>query len=452
MRILGLCGIFVAAMLLAAPPAPAAAADVPASLADQLDVLLPAVVEVETLIATPHGKMYSIGSGFVIDPKGVIVTNRHVVAGSYEILVTVPGIGKLKAEPMYISEGIDLALLKIDAGRALPFVKLGDSDKVRVGDRVMLLGDPLGVGESVSFGVVSALNRDIGETLYDHFIQTDAALNHGNSGGAMVDMAGEVVAINTGLSSSPGNTGSVGVGYSMPINDAKFIINQFLRDGQVIVGTVGVHAQKVTEDLATAFGLTAARGAIVTGVDAHGPADGKILPGDIVLTVGAQDASDTHAVARLIAVTPPGQTLDVTLLRAGAEQAVTLAVAASTSGAKTGLSYLGRAPAQSMEFATPSDPGMELAPIDEALRHKFALPGDREGVVVTDVSPKGVAALRKIAVGDVILAVGGTPVRTPAEVRQQLRAVSDRHVPSAALLVAGDRNTRWVALPLEADR
>ena len=151
-------------------------------------------------------------------------------------------------------------------------MKLGDSDTVRIGDRVMLLGNPLGVGELLSFGVVSALNRDIGETLYDHFIQTDAALNHGNSGGAMFNAAGEVIGINTGLTSSPGNTGSIGIGYAMPINDAKFGIDQFLRTGTVVSGTVGVHAQRMTADLAKAFGMDTARGAIVTGVVANGPA------------------------------------------------------------------------------------------------------------------------------------------------------------------------------------
>jgi serine protease Do len=455
MRQHGLCSLIFALVLLAAlakPAAHARAEALPPSLTEQVARLLPAVVEIRTTVTTPQGRMYFDGSGFIIEPSGIIATNRHVIAGAYEIRVYVPGLPPLKARPLFISEGIDLALLKVDAGKELPAVKLGDSDTVQIGDRVMLLGNPLGVGESLSFGVVSALNRDIGETLYDHFIQTDAALNHGNSGGAMFNIAGEVIGINTGLTSSPGNTGSIGIGYAMPINDAKFVIDQYLRDGRVIAGTVGVRAQRMTEDLAEAFGLPRPRGAIVTGVAEDGPAAGKIRAGDIVLMVGQQDATDTRAVARLIATTPPGQTLNVTLLRNGTEQHVAVTVAMMQNNPKKAMAVLGHAPEQAKVFATPSDPGMELSAIDEAARRKFALAPDQKGVVVTGVNPKGVAAERKIAVGDVIVSVNGQAVNAPQDVQQRLREVADRHAPFAALLVAGERSTHWVALPLEADR
>ena len=435
-------------------PSSRAVADVPTSdLANQVASLLPAVVVIQTIATTPQGgRMYFAGSGFIIERSGIIVTNRHVIAGAYQIMVTVPGLPPLKATPLYISvEGVDLALLKVDAGQTLPTVKLGDSDNVHIGDRVMLVGNPLGIGQSLSFGVVSALNRDIGETLYDHFIQTDAALNHGNSGGAMFNMAGEVVGINTGLTSSPGNTGSIGIGYAMPINDAKFIIDQYLRDGRVIHGTVGVRAQRMTEDLAAAFGLDSARGAIVTGVAEQGPAAGKIREGDIILRVGTQDASDTRAAARLIMTTPLGQTLDVKLLRAGVEQSVAVTVGVAESDPKKTMALLGRAPEQSKVFATPSDPGMGLSAIDEGIRKKLALASDQQGVVVTSVEPRGAAAERKIVVGDVILSVDGNAVSKPQDVQQHLRECNDRHRPFAALLVAGERATRWVALPLEAD-
>lgn len=455
MRQHGLRSILCAAALLASLglPSPRVVADVPPpGLAAQVASLLPAVVAIRTIATTPQGTWYFEGSGFIIEPSGIIVTNRHVIAGAYQITVTVPGLPPLKATPLYISEGIDLALLKVDAAQTLPTVKLGDSDKVRIGDPVMLVGNPLGVGQSLSFGVVSALNRDIGETLYDHFIQTDGALNHGNSGGAMFNLAGEVVGINTGLTSSPGNTGSIGIGYAMPINDAKFIIDQYLRNGRVIHGTVGVRAQRMTDDLASAFGLDSARGAIVTGVAEHGPAAGKIRDGDIVLSVGTLDASDTRAVARLIASTPPGQTLDVKLLRAGVEQTVTVAVGMAESDPKKAMAVLGHAPEQAKVFATPSDPGMGLSALDDETRKKFALDADQQGVVVTSVEPRGVAADRRIVAGDVILSVDGNAVSNPLDVQQRLREVNGHHRPFAALLVAGARGTRWVALPLEADR
>jgi serine protease Do len=445
-----LCGVVLLAM--AWLPSSRAVADAPVTnLSEMITPLLRAVVAIQTIATTPKGTMYFDGSGFIIDPSGLILTNRHVIVGAYDITANMPGIGELKAKPLFISDGIDLALLKVDAGQPLPTLKLGDSDKLHIGDPVILVGNPLGVGESLSFGVVSALNRDLGDTMYDDFIQTDAALNHGNSGGAMLNIAGEVVGMNTALISSPGNTGSIGIGYSIPINDAKFVIDQFLRTGEVIVGTLGVQAQRMTDDLATAFGVGSARGVIVTGVIENGPAAGKIQPGDIILKVGTLDASEMRAAARLVTTTPPGQALDVTLQRNGAEQTVTLTVGKMESNPKAGLALLGHAPNQAHLCATPSDPGMELAAIDEGLRRKFALQPDQHGVVVTDVNSKGVAATRKIVVGDVIVSVDGKLVSNPADVQQHLREVSDRHVPFAALLVAGEQSTRWVALPLEAD-
>jgi serine protease Do len=297
---------------------------------------------------TPKGRMYFDGSGLIIESAGIIVTNRHVLAGADQIMVTVPGLLPLKGEPLFISEEIDIALLKVDAGQKLPTATLGDS--VSVGDTVMLVGNALGVGGSRSVGVISALDRDIGDAHYDHFFQTDGALNHGNSGGPMFDLQDEVIAIDTGLTSSPGNTGSVGIGYAMPINDVKFVIEQYLRDRRVNWGTVGVTSQRITEDLAVAFGLHGARGAIVTGVAEHSPASGKIREGDIILPVGAQDASDVRAVSRLIAEAPPGQSLDVMLLRAGVEQTVSITVAMSESDPKKAMALLGRPQEESKAF------------------------------------------------------------------------------------------------------
>ena len=432
--------------------APARAAMPPSGLADEVAALVPSVVAIQTVATTPQGRMYFDGSGFIIEPSGIIATNRHVIAGAYQILVTIPGFKPMEAKPLYISEGIDLALLKVDAGRPLPAVKLGDSNTVRIGDAVMLIGNPLGVGESLSVGVVSALNRNIGETLYDHFIQTDAALNHGNSGGAMFNMAGEVIGIDTGLISSPNNTGSVGIGLAMPINDAKFVIDQFLRTGTVVRGWVGAHGQPVTKDLAEAFGMPSARGAILTGVEPNGPLASLARPGDIVLTVGGQDATDTRAAARLIAGTKPGDKLALTLLRNGEEIRGTVTVGKEVYDPRRAMAFLGHAPEGAKLAATPSQPGMTLAKIDETTRKRFGLEADQTGVVVTAVEPKGVAADRKIVAGDVILSVGGHEVNSPDTMTDALRDAVATHRFFAALLVAGARSTRWVALPLEADR
>ena len=437
---------------LAAYPVLAATAEVPSGLAALVAALTPSVVEIKTIANTARGRMFFEGAGFVIDPSGLIATNRHVIAGAYEITAIVPDFPPLSAKAVFISEWLDLAILKVDAGRPLPAVMLGDSDAVRIGDPVLLMGNPLGIGRSLSTGVISALNRDIGETMFDHFFQTDAALNHGNSGGPMFNMAGEVIAINTGLTSSPGNIGSIGIGYSLPINDAKFLIDQFLKTGHVHGGIVGVRSQRVTKDLAAAFGLDTPRGAIVTEVDPKGPAAGKIRKGDILLRVNDQDASDTRAVARLVAETPSGEAVQVRLLRGGAEQTVAVTVAQEINDPKIAMAVLGHAPADRMAFATPSNPDMELAPITEETRAKLRLQPDEHGVVVTEVAQNSAAARRRIIAGQVIEAVGDRPAKTPADVQQALKAIADRHLRFAPLLVRGEQGPRWVPLPLEPDR
>jgi serine protease Do len=300
--------------------------------------------------------------------------------------------------------------------------------------------------------VISALNRDIGETMYDHFFQTDAALNHGNSGGPMFNMDGEVIAIDTGLTSSPGNTGSIGIGYSLPINDVRFVIDQFLQTGHVRRGTFGMRAQGITNDLAGAFGLDTPRGAIVIEVDPTGPAAGKLRKGDIVLRVADQDASDMPAVARLIAVTPAGKALQVRLLRRGVEQTVAVNVAEATDDPKIGMAILGHPPAQRMAFATPSNPGMVLATLSEPVRTKFSLQPDEEGVVVMEVAQNGAAARHQIVAGKLIEAVGDQSVTTPEGVQRALKEIADRRRAFAPLLIRGERGLRWVPLELEADR
>jgi serine protease Do len=440
----------VLASALAARPL-AATADVAPSLAERVAGLIPSVADIKTIADTPQGRKFFEGAGFVIDPSGLIVTNRHVIAGAYEITAIVPGFPPLPAKPVFISGLIDVAILKVNAGLPLPPVKLGDSDKVLVGDSVLLLGNPLGVGRSLSTGVISGLNRDIGETMYDHFFQTDAALNHGNSGGPMFNMDGEVIAIDTGLTSSPGNTGSIGIGYSLPINDVKFVIDQFMKTGQVRHGTLGVRAQRMTNDLATAFGLNAPRGAIVTEVDPMGPAAGKIRKGDILLHVDNQDASDIPAVARLIAVAPAGKALQVQLLRDGAEQTVAVNVADATDDPKVGMAVLGHPMSQRMAFATPSNPGMGLAPLSEPMRAKFSLQADEQGVVVTEVAQNSAAARHRIVTGELIVAVGDRSVSTPEDVQQALKALADRHLEFAPLLVRGEQGPRWVPLELAPD-
>jgi serine protease Do len=445
------------AAMLAGPPTPAIAAeqalaaDLSPALAAQVAPLLPAVVAIQTIAQTPNGRMFFSGSGFIIEPSGIIVTNKHVIKGADEIAVDVPQFAPLRGTVLYVSERIDLALLKVDAGTPLPVVKLGNSNTVKIGDRVILIGNPLGVGESVSQGVVSALNRDIRETPYDNFIQTDAALNHGNSGGAMFNMAGEVIGITTGLYSSPGNTGSIGLGFAMPINDARFVIDQYLKTGHVHGGWVGVDAQALTPDLAKAFGVQDVRGAIVTFVDAKGPAADKVRVGDIILRVGPQDASDMRAVARLIASRTSGTALPVVLVRDGVERTVDVPVAELWNDPKRAMASMGRMRDDGMAMATPGNPGMAFAEISEAVRARFGLSAEVKGVVVTAVTPKSAASLANIAPGDVIERVRDVPVSTPHELQLLLDATAHERRHFAALLILAQKGRRWVPFPIEPD-
>ena len=454
MRRFGLLGgLHAAALLMAVAGAPPAYADpTEPGFAERVAPALPAVVTIQAMVQHQHGRLSFDGSGFIVDPSGLIVTNRHVIAGAFQINVTVPGDGRKAATALYVSERLDLAILKVDVGHKLPVLTLGDSAGVRVGDEVLLLGNPLAVGESLSHGVISALNRDIGETQYDHFFQTDAPINHGSSGGPMLNMAGQVIGINTALDSSPGNTGSVGVGFTLPINDAKVIIEEFLHNGHVTAGTMGVQAQRVSEDLAEAMGMEAPRGLLVTEVDPKGPAAGLIRIGDIVLALNGRDASDAREMARWVATQPAGQPLEVKLRRDGAEQTVSVMVREVQTDPKLGLAILGHAPPWASTFAKPADTGMRLESIGPLARKRFSLGPKVTGVVVAEVAPTSAAARRKIVAGDVIVAIGAAPVLQPHDVEVLLRALDARKIPFAALLVEGSRGRHWVALPLEADR
>ena len=432
-----------------APPAVAATVtEMPADLATRVATLLPSVARIRTKAATAQGSTFFQGSGFVVDPSGLIITNRHVIQGAYEIIVTLPDLPPLVAKPAYISERLDLAILKVDADRPLPPVKLGDSSMVRVGDPVLLIGNALGLGTALSTGVISAVNCDIGDTMYDHYFQTDGALNHGNSGGPMFNINGEVIAIDTGLVSSPGNTGSVGIGFSLPINDAKFVYDQFVKTGQVSVGFIGVRGQRITDELAEAFGLKSTRGAIVTEVDPRGPAAGKILDGDIVLRFNGQDASDLPAVARLVATAPNGAPIEVQLLRGQEEKTVAIAVKQLTANEKRAMEILGHAPADSVPLVTPSKPGMSFAAITVDARTRYGLQPDLQGVLVTEVDQRSAASRRQISVGDVIEKIDDRAVIEPSDVQAALEKAIGQHKAAAALLIRGSQGPRWVALPL----
>ncbi len=433
---------------LAMLPGVAVAADPPVVVAELVAPRLTSVVSIRTVVTSSTGQTSLAGAGFIITPDGLIATNRHVIAGASRITVEVPNLGPLQARPVYVAEYIDFALLKIDVQAPLQAATLGDSDTVRVGDTAIVLGNPLGIGESLSVGVVSALNRDIGEGRFDHFFQTDAAINHGNSGGAVFNIKGEVIGIATGLYSSPDNTGSIGIGFAMPINDAKIIIDQYLRAGKVVIGSVGVRAQHMTQDLADAFGLSKSQGSIITDVLPGSTAVGKLQAGDIVLDVDGQDATDTNALARMVAQSTPGKTYPVTFLRAGVQQHVDLTIGSEEIDPVKSMTKTGPEPAEATRLMKPSDPGFKVSPVSAAVHDSMKLRADQIGVVVTSVDPHG-AAFKTIDVGDVILKVDNTPVTGPSDIPAKLTAMTNGHRDYVALLVTGQRGTRWVTLALQ---
>ena len=267
----------------------------------------------------------SVGSGFIIDPAGYIVTNNHVIEGGDELTVTLADNTVLKAKLVGKDEKVDLALLKVESDKPLPAVAFGDSDRSRVGDWVLAIGNPFGLGGTVTAGIVSARGRDIRQSAYDDFIQTDAAINRGNSGGPLFNMKGEVVGINTAIYSQSG--GSVGVGFSVPANLASPVINQLREFGRARRGFLGVSIQPVTPDIAESLGLKEPAGALVGRVNDGGPADAAgIKGGDVILKFNGQDLKDVRTLQRVVADTPIGRSVPVILWRDGRSVTVQAAV------------------------------------------------------------------------------------------------------------------------------
>jgi serine protease Do len=432
------------------PPAPARADELVTTLADRVATLLPAVVNIETITVTPSGtpgqppvRGSMVGSGFIIDPSGYIVTNHHVIAGGVAIQVSGRGIPAMKARPVFIGNRVDIAVLKVDYDKPLPAVQFGDSDKLQVGDPVLAIGNPLGIGESVSAGIISALNRNLSLTPYDDFIQTDAAINHGNSGGPMFNLAGQVVGVDTALFSPGTETGSVGLGFALPSNLVKFIVDQVITTGTVRAGYLGLRAQKITPRIAAAIGFPDTNGAIVSEVDDPGPAAGKIQVGDIILKVDDKSMADVRAAARFVAMSRIGDVIPLQIWRNNTQLTVPVAIADLPDPP------LPPAPtASQLAVAAPTDPGLSLAPITPALRMQYSLTANQKGVVITNVSQSGSAAVLGLSSGDVILRVGTSLVNTPAEVRQRLAELRKQKRSDALVLVQTQGVPRWVALPL----
>ncbi len=401
----------------------------------------------------PSPRAQSLGSGFIVDSTGYVVTNNHVIEGADKITVTLSDNTTLDAKLVGKDEATDLALLKVTTERKLPFVEFGDSDGARVGDWVLAIGNPFGLGGTVTAGIISARSRDIRQGRYDDFIQTDAAINRGNSGGPLFTMDGKVVGINTAIYSPSG--GSIGIGFSIPSNLARNVVAQIKDFGKARRGWLGVRIQAVTPDIADSIGLKDATGAMVAGVTEGSPAEkGKLRSGDVILKFNGQDIKEMKNLPRVVAETPIGQSVPVTVWRDGKEATVQIAVAEmpedqAVASAKPDAKG-GRPPAEKpTELA---GLGLKLGNITDEMRKQFTLGADQKGVVVTEVAPNSAAAEKGLRAGDVIVEVQQEPVANPGEVRDRLDRVRKQNRRTALLLVQSADGMRWVALPLDGDK
>jgi serine protease Do len=412
-----------------AGPTPAVAQEMMYDQAKLIRGLLPTVVNIiahanaappePDLAASSRTRAFqlksSAGSGFIVDPDGVIVTNWHVVDGAYEIFVTFSDGSRKLAKVLNAARILDIALLKVDVGRKLPAIVWGDSARTQVGDPVLAIGNPLGIGLSVTAGIVSALNRNIMNTPYDDFIQTDAPINHGNSGGPLFNLQGEVIGINTALISP--TSGNAGLGFAIPSNLAHNVIDRLRTYGWTRPAFLGVKIQQVTQEMASALGMPDPQGSIVAWVTEGGPADKAGLKvGDIVMRLGDEVPTDERDLLRMIAGSVPGRHVTITVLRD--DKTIDLPV---TLGEWPRMAWEERdAPtvAEPPRWNTPPDLGVQVTPMTEKLAAENEIPPHPAGekaVMVTAVSQDAEAARGGVSVGDVILRVGATDIGSEAD-------------------------------------
>lgn len=400
----------------------------------------------------PSRKVQSLGSGFVIDAdQGIVVTNNHVIADADDIEVNFTDGSKLKAELVGKDTKTDLAVLKVDPKKhKLVAVKFGDSSKARIGDWVMAIGNPFGLGGTVTVGIVSARNRDINSGPYDNFIQTDAAINRGNSGGPLFDMYGQVIGINTAIISPTG--GSIGIGFAIPADLAAGVIQQLRDHGEVQRGWLGVRIQPVTDDIAESLGMTSSKGALVAGIIDGGPvANGSILPGDVITKFDGKPVNNVKDLPRAVAESPVGKEVDVVVVRKGKEQTVkvTLGRLEDTTDAKTKEKSQSQTD-QDEDAAQDVDVlGMTLGVLDDDSRKTFGIAKEVEGVLITEVQAQSIAANKRIEAGDVIVDIAQEAVKTPEDVAARIEKLRDEGRKNALLMLASKTGElRFVTLQM----
>ena len=401
----------------------------------------------------PHERRSnSLGSGFVIDPSGIIITNNHVIADANDVTVIFTNGQKLKAEVIGKDSKVDVAVLRVKPDKPLKAAKFGDSDKMRVGDWVVAVGNPFGLGGTVTAGIISARNRNIDSGPYDNYFQTDAAINKGNSGGPLFNMDGEVIGINTAILSPSG--GSIGIGFSTPSATVEPVIEQLQKFGETRRGWLGVRIQNVDDTIAESLNLGSVRGALVAGTDDNGPAKaGGLLAGDVILKFDGVEIKESHDLPKIVASAPVGKDVEVVLLRQGKEITKTIKLGRLEDNEKQKAEQTAKADDEEKPPATGAVVkalGMAFTSLDDGARQKYAIkPGVASGVVVTNVDPDSAAAEKHILPGEIIMEINQEPVKEPADIAGKIDALKKDGKKSALLLVANAQGEmRFVALSL----
>ncbi|WP_321377706.1 Do family serine endopeptidase [Rhizobium sp.] len=399
-------------------------------------------------------KVSSLGSGFVIDPAGYIVTNNHVIENADDIEIIFSDGAKLKAKLVGTDTKTDLSLLKVEPTEPLKSVKFGDSRKMRIGDWVMAIGNPFGLGGSVTLGIVSARGRNINAGPYDNFIQTDAAINKGNSGGPLFNMNGEVIGINTAIISPSG--GSIGIGFAVPTELAENVIAQLREYGETRRGWLGVRIQPVPDDLAKHAGIKIGRGALVSSVIDGGPvAKGPIQMGDVIITFNGKDIDESRDLVRTVAESPIDRDLDVVIFRGGQRQTLKVKLARLPDEKVDDAKDKDQADPKADKGTVDDDStdailGMNLATLDDEKRSANAIAESVEGLLITDVEKGSPADQKGLKVGEVIVEVAQEFVDTPEALIEKITKLKSDGRRSVYFMVASPRgDLRFVSVPLE---
>ena len=473
------------AMVIILASLPAHARSAPDSFADLAERLLPAVVNISTtqvvegrdgpqMPQLPPGspfeeffkefldrnqpksknrrqrKATSLGSGFIIDTKkngdAYVITNNHVIQDADEITVILQDNDRLKAELVGRDAKTDIAVLKVKPKKEIASVGFGNSDEARVGDWVVAIGNPFGLGGSVTAGIISARGRDINSGPYDNFIQTDASINRGNSGGPLFNMDGKVIGINSAIYSPSG--GSVGIGFSIPSSGAQPIINQLIKYGEVKRGWLGVHIQAVTDEIAETLGMKKAMGALVASLIKGGPAENSgIKAGDVIIKFDGKRVPEMRKLPRIVAETEVDKPVKVIVWRDGKEVAVKVTIGRLDEDVVAAVEADGQPENTGDKMVEPL--GLTLAELNPALRERFKLDDEARGVVVTEVADDGVAFEKGVRPGDLIVEVSQHEVTTPEQVIEKIDIARKDGNKRVLLLIEGQSGLRFVALSID---